>query len=102
MGKRLTITTTRQDPSTPWFMENALPASVEQAVTSELAFLTEHLDTITFDQTSTDTTLTVTFDFSDNAIFDQYATLIANNLETPYKDYCAANNMTITKDITDI
>ena len=102
MGKRVTLITTRQDPSTPWFHETAQGSSVEQAVSEEQTFLMSNYETVSFNRTSTDTTLTLTLDFADPAIFDQYAALIVNNLESPYRTYCDANNMTVSRDITDI
>ena len=102
MGKRVTLTTTRQDPSIPWFSETTQSASTEQALSAEQSFLMNNFDTISFTQTSTDSTLTLTFEFSDNAVFDEYVALLSENLASPFNDYCAANNMTVTKEITDI
>lgn len=102
MGKRVIITTTRQDPSTPWFLETTHANSVDQALIAEQAFLMNNFNTITFYQTSTDTTLTTTLEFAVDSVFDEYSAIIVDTLASPYAQYCAANNMTFSKVITDI
>ena len=102
MGKRVTITTTRQDPSTPWFMETSHGGAVNQAVTDEQAYLIANYENVSFNIETTSTTHTLTLEFALDSVYDGYAALISDNLASPYMDYCAANNMTVTKDITDI
>lgn len=102
MGKRVIITTTRQDPTTPWFTDVSLTTPENDAVTAEQTFLIQNYENITFSQNSTDTTYTVTIDFADSNLFDEYANLIVSTLESPYKAYCQANNMTVTREILDI
>ena len=102
MGKRIVITTTRPDPSVPWYTDVALSTPEADAVSAEQNFLMQNYSKINFSHTSTDTTYTVTLDFAENGLFDEYANLIVNNLESPYKEYCAANDMTVTREILDI
>lgn len=100
MSKRVTITYTRQDLDTLWFWQ----ALSESRSTEERDLITENSDRIQRDATITGQGLKniITFTFSDDEIYQEWATMVQTNVASTATQYCDDNNITIdvvTEDI---
>jgi hypothetical protein len=96
--KRVTITYTRQNEVTPWYWQTA-PASAFSAMDT---FLNENADRMEESGYTIGNQNFVILTFNDEEIYEEFQTLIVNDMKNDYVQYCQDNNITIdvvTEDI---
>jgi len=96
--KRVTITYTRQSADTPWYWQ----VTSRDTLSPMHNFVDENSSRMETYAYNTGDTMIVTFIFNDEQIEEEFQTLIINDIESDYKQYCDDNNITIdvvTEDI---
>ena len=93
MAKKVTITYTRQDLNTPWFWQ----ALSESRSTADIDFLTENSDKIQQVGSIEGQGLknVIAIAFSDDEIYQEWATVVQTNVASAATQYCEDNNITI-------
>ena len=89
--KRVTITYTRQNEETPWYWQIA-PSS---AFSSMDTFLNENADRMEESGHTIGNQNVVILTFNDAQIYEEFQTLIVNDMKNDYLQYCQDNNITI-------
>jgi hypothetical protein len=96
--KRVTITYTRQNEETPWYWQ-ITPNSVFSSMD---AFLDENATRMEESAYTIGNQCIVVFTFNDEEIYQEFQTLIINDIKSDYKQYCDDNNITIDAVTEDI
>lgn len=101
MAKKVTFTYTREDLDTPWFWQVLTEAGSSSA---DKNFITENSDKIEQNGyfAAQGYKNIVTFTFTDQQIYEEWAALVQANVAPGYTEYCENNNITIefvTEDI---
>ncbi len=99
MGKKVTFTSTRANPETPWYYETE-DALTNQGWNDRLQFMIDNPE-IESAVTSTDTTLTSIVTFVNDNDYNNFSVLTQNIMEG-VKAYCDQNNITYNVVIEDI
>lgn len=91
--KRVTITYTRQDLSTPWYWQ--IPSGLSD--TSYQSYLTQNRDKIEqFGYPAAQGYKNiVVLTFADDEILEEFRTMMSSNIAPGYTQYCEDNNITI-------
>jgi hypothetical protein len=89
--KRVTITYTRQNDETPWYWQVA-PST---AFSPMDAFLNDNADRMEETGHTIGNQNTVILTFNDEEIYEQFKTLIVDDMKNDYVQYCQDNNITI-------
>ncbi len=99
MGKKVTFTSTRANPETPWYYETAA-ASNNQSWNNRLQFMLDNND-IDSSVTSTDTTLTSVVTFTNENDYNDFSSLTQTVMNDVIA-YCNQNNITYNVVIEDV
>jgi len=89
--KRVTITYTRQTAETPWYWQ-VTPPSVLSPMDDFIDENSSRMDTYAY---TAGNNCIVVFTFNDEQIYQDFQTLIINDIKSDYKQYCDDNNITI-------
>lgn len=99
MAKRVTLTSTKTDPNTPWYFQT-VDAENNPAWQQREQFFNDHPG-ITYTPTVTPTSLTVVIEIEDEAVYDEFIQ-ITENIAPGVLAYCDANGISynvVTEDI---
>jgi hypothetical protein len=101
MAKKVTITYTREDLDTPWFWQ---VLNNSGSPSTDRNFITENSDKIEQNGyfAAQGYKNIITFTFTDQQIYEEWAALVQANVAPGYIEYCENNNITIefvTEDI---
>ncbi len=99
MAKRITLTSTKTNPYTPWYWQTT-DAANNQAWQQREQFMVDHPE-ITNMAYATDTTMVVEIQIPDDSVYEEFVT-ITENIAPGVMAYCDANGITysvVTEDV---
>jgi hypothetical protein len=89
--KHVTITYTRQTAETPWYWQ-VTPVSVLSPMHTFIEGNHSQMETYAYVSGNQNI---VTFTFNNEEIYEEFKSLIQNDIRSDYKQYCDDNNITI-------
>lgn len=100
MAKRLTITNTRPNPETPWFVA---ANSAQHVVVEEWLLVNSDKVTFQFDRVVGGTTQVLQYTFADEAIAQEFLSFVeSESISNAMNDYHVSVGITSTREVTDV
>jgi hypothetical protein len=96
--KRVTITYTRQTAETPWYWQ-ITPSTKLSPVYDFIETNNSRMQSYSYDNGNQNIS---TFTFNDDQVAIEFNTLVTNEINTDYVQYCEDNNITIDVSVEDI
>jgi hypothetical protein len=99
MAKRITLTSSKTNPFTPWYWQTT-DAANNEAWQQREQFMVEHPE-ITYTPFATDTTMVVEIEIADETVYQEFVA-ITENIAPGVLAYCDANGITysvVTEDV---